>query len=96
LILLEVIHNPFIQGRIKMSEQRKSFRIKITHDSFGECLGQTRNLSATGVYVQHPRLASLPKGAVVYGQVQGLPTGAPRVRMEVVTVDAEGIGLRYL
>ena len=79
-----------------MSEQRKSFRIKITHDSFGECLGQTRNLSPTGVFVQHPVLASLPKGAVVYGQVQGLPTGAPRVRMEVVQVDAEGIGLRYL
>jgi len=79
-----------------MSEQRKSFRIKITHDSFGECLGQTRNLSPTGVFVQHPVLASLPKGTVVYGQVQDLPTGAPRVRMEVVTVDADGIGLRYL
>jgi len=79
-----------------MSEQRKSFRIKITHDSFGECLGQTRNLSPTGVFVQHPVLASLPKGAVVYGQVQGLPTGAPRVRMEVGTVDADGSGLRYL
>ena len=81
---------------MKMSEHRKSFRIKITHDSFGDCLGQTRNLSTTGVYVKHPRLSSLPKGAVVYGQVQGLPTGAPRVRMEVVLVDADGIGLRYL
>ncbi|MHC8408791.1 PilZ domain-containing protein [Pseudomonas sp. Hz4] len=79
-----------------MSEHRKSFRIKISHESFGECLGQTRNLSTAGVYVKHPTLATLPKGAVVYGQVQDLPTGAPRVRMEVVLVDAEGIGLRYL
>jgi len=79
-----------------MSEHRKSFRIKITHESFGECLGQTRNLSTTGVYVKHPALSALPRGAVVYGQVQDLPTGAPRVRMEVVQVDAEGIGLRYL
>ncbi|MCU1762872.1 PilZ domain-containing protein [Pseudomonas sp. 14P_8.1_Bac3] len=79
-----------------MAEHRKSFRIKITHEQFGECLGQTRNLSATGVYVEHPHLSVLPKGAVVYGQVQDLPTGAPRVRMEVVLVDAEGIGLRYL
>ncbi|CAN7155679.1 MULTISPECIES: PilZ domain-containing protein [Pseudomonas] len=79
-----------------MSEHRKSFRIKISHHSFGECLGQTRNLSTTGVYVKHPGLSALPKGAVVYGQVQDLPTGAPRVRMEVVLVDAEGIGLRYL
>ncbi|EJM74421.1 hypothetical protein PMI31_02592 [Pseudomonas sp. GM55] len=80
----------------KMSEHSKSFRIKISHESFGDCLGQTRNLSATGVYVKHPKLSALPRGAVVYGQVQDLPTGAPRVRMEVVLVDAEGIGLRYL
>lgn len=79
-----------------MSEHRQSFRIKITHESFGECLGETRNLSNTGVYVKHCALSALPKGAVVYGQVQGLPTGAPRVRMEVVLVDVEGIGLRYL
>lgn len=79
-----------------MSEHRKSFRIKISHESIGECLGQTRNLSASGVYVQSPVLAQLPKGAVVYGQVQGLPAAAPRVRMEVVQTDAEGIALRYL
>ncbi|UVM50526.1 MULTISPECIES: PilZ domain-containing protein [unclassified Pseudomonas] len=79
-----------------MSEQRQSFRIKISHESIGECLGQTRNLSTTGVYVKHPALAVLPKGTVVYGQVQDLPIGAPQVRMEVVLVDAEGIGLRYL
>ncbi|AJO75757.1 MULTISPECIES: PilZ domain-containing protein [Pseudomonas] len=79
-----------------MPDSRQSLRIKIQHDSFGECLGQTRNLSASGVYVRHPMLAALPKGAVVYGQVQGLPMNAPRVKMEVVQVDAEGIGLRYL
>jgi hypothetical protein len=79
-----------------MSEHRKSFRIKIQHPSFGECLGQTRNLSASGVYVKHPTLSALAKGALVYGQVQDLPVTAPRVRMEVVQVDAEGIGLRYL
>ena len=79
-----------------MSDQRKSFPIKIQHESFGECLGQTRNLSVSGVYVQSPTLTTLPKGAVVYGQVQGLPQAAPRVRMEVVQVDAQGIALRYL
>ncbi|NBF00763.1 PilZ domain-containing protein [Pseudomonas sp. Fl5BN2] len=79
-----------------MSEHRKSFRIKIQHESIGECLGQTRNLSASGVYVQSPVLAKLPKGAVVYGQVQGLSESAPRVRMEVIQVDAQGIALRYL
>ena len=89
------IHHPFSRAQ-KMSEHRKSFRIKISHENIGECLGQTRNLSTTGVYVKHPKLSALPQGAVVYGQVQDLPTSAPRVRMEVVQVDAEGIGLRYL
>jgi len=79
-----------------MSDHRKSFRIKIQHESFGECLGQTRNLSASSVYVKHPALSALTKGAVVYGQVQDLPVAAPWVGMEVVQVDAEGIGLRYL
>ncbi|MGF0240100.1 hypothetical protein ACQR3P_10415 [Rhodococcus sp. IEGM1300] len=79
-----------------MSEHRKSFRIKISHHSFGECLGQTRNLSTTGVYVKHPMLSALLPGAMVYGQVQDLPTSAPRVLMEVILVDADGIGLRYL
>ncbi|MCF4997498.1 PilZ domain-containing protein [Pseudomonas syringae] len=79
-----------------MSDYRKSFRITITHETLGECLAQTRNLSPTGVYVQHPELSALAKGAVVYGQVQGLPNGAPRVRMEVIGVDADGITLKYL
>ena len=79
-----------------MSEHRKSFRIKISHESFGDCMGHTRNLSTKGVYVKNSGLSSLPEGTVVYGQVQDLPTGAPRVRMEVIQVDAEGVRLRYL
>jgi len=48
------------------------------------------------VYVKHPSLSRLTTGAVVYGQVQDLPAAAPRIRMEVVRVDADGIGLRFI
>ena len=79
-----------------MSDNKNSLRIKIQHPGIGECLGLTRNLSSKGVYVKHPTLSRLSAGAVVYGQVQGLPVVAPRIRMEVVRVDAEGIGLRFI
>ncbi|NWA27502.1 PilZ domain-containing protein [Pseudomonas gingeri] len=79
-----------------MSNNKNALRIKIQHPSIGECLGQARNLSSKGVYVNHPSLARLTTGAVVYGQVQDLPATAPRIRMEVVRVDADGIGLRFI
>lgn len=70
-------------------------RIKISHPSFGELIAQTRDLSDGGVYVKHPDLLALPLGSLVSGQVQDLPSEAPVLRMEVVRVDAEGVGLRF-
>jgi len=70
-------------------------RIKISHPSFGELIAQTRDLSDGGVYAKHPDLVALPLGALVSGQVQDLPIEAPRLQMEVVRVDAEGVGLRF-
>lgn len=67
-------------------------RIRISHPLFGELMAQTRDLSDTGVYVKHPDLT----GSVVTGQVQDLPIDAPILQMEVVRVDAEGVGLRFL
>lgn len=71
-------------------------RIRISHESFGDVLAQTRDLSDSGVYVKHPDLLSLQPGAVVTGQVQDLPIPAPELRMEVMRVDAEGVGLRFI
>ena len=71
-------------------------RIRISHPLFGELMAQTRDLSDTGVYVKHPELTQLPTGSVVTGQVQDLPIDAPILQMEVVRVDAEGVGLRFL
>lgn len=71
-------------------------RIKISHASFGELVAQTRDLSDGGVYVRHPDLTALPPGTIVRGQVQDLPFGAPILEMEVMRVDAEGAGFRFL
>lgn len=84
-----------------MSNQRQhprtpmTCRIRICHPSFGELYAHTRDLSDGGVYVRHPDLLDLPLGAEVSGQVQDLPFDAPVLRMRVVRVDAEGIGLCF-
>ncbi|MCJ1886235.1 PilZ domain-containing protein [Pseudomonas sp. LA21] len=71
-------------------------RIKISHPSFGEVFGHTRDLSDGGVYVRHEALAGLPEGTQVSGQVQDLPMEAPVLLMEVIRTDAEGAGLRFV
>jgi len=71
-------------------------RIKISHSNFGDLIAQTRDLSDGGVYVRHPDLTALPVGSIVHGQVQDLPIEAPILQMEVMRVDAEGAGLRFL
>jgi len=71
-------------------------RIRISHETFGDVLAQTRDLSDSGVYVRHPDLVSLRPGIIVRGQVQDLPIPAPELQMEVMRVDAEGVGLRFI
>ncbi|SUD58095.1 type IV pilus assembly PilZ [Ectopseudomonas oleovorans] len=41
-------------------------------------------------------MASLSVGTEVIGQVQDLPFPAPVLKMEVMRVDPEGAGLRFL
>ncbi|MWK58798.1 PilZ domain-containing protein [Pseudomonas otitidis] len=71
-------------------------RIKISHESFGDLFAQTRDLSDGGVYVRHPDLVTLPVGTILTGQVQDLPFEAPILQMEIMRVDAEGVGLRFV
>ncbi|HCP55167.1 MAG: pilus assembly protein PilZ [Pseudomonadaceae bacterium] len=85
-----------------MSNQRQhprtamNCRIKICHPSFGELIAQTRDLSDAGVYIKHPQMAGLNKGDRVTGQVQDMPVEAPILEMEVIRIDAEGAGLRFI
>lgn len=86
-----------------MSEHRDSpripmkTRIRITHESIGEIETTTRDISNSGVFLFMEDIALPDIGAIVQGQVQGLPGGdAPIVDMEVVRMEPEGIGLRYV
>ncbi|HTF95186.1 MAG TPA: PilZ domain-containing protein [Cellvibrio sp.] len=71
-------------------------RIKIIHDSIGELLVKTRDISDGGVFVVLEPDQIPPVGTVVEGQVQGLMDDAPVLQMEVVRVEPIGVGLRFL
>lgn len=71
-------------------------RIKIVHDSIGELLVKTRDISDGGVFVVLEPEQIPPVGTLVFGQVQGLMDDAPVLQMEVVRVEPAGVGLRFL
>lgn len=71
-------------------------RIKIVHDSIGELLVKTRDISDGGVFVVLDPEQIPPVGTLVSGQVQGLMDDAPVLQMEVVRVEPAGVGLRFL
>jgi hypothetical protein len=73
-----------------------SCRIKITHESVGELLVKTRDISDGGVFVVLNPDQIPPVGTVLQGQVQGLMEDAPVLSMQVVRVEAGGVGLRFL
>lgn len=70
-------------------------RIRIWHDSFGEVDVLTRDVSDSGVFLLIQDTEQLPIGAIVKGQIQGMPMEAPVLDMEVMRLAPEGVGLRY-
>ncbi len=71
-------------------------RIKISHSSIGEVIVNTRNISDGGVFVLTDGVEMPPVGTLVVGQVQGLPLEAPVLDMEIVRVEPQGVGLKFL
>lgn len=69
--------------------------IKICHETLGEMLVKTRDISDGGVFVIIDPDHMPPIGDKVTGQIQGLMDDAPVVEMEVVRVESDGIGLRF-
>jgi len=55
----------------------------------------TRDVSDTGVFLLIQDNDQLPIGAIVKGQIQGMPMEAPILDMEVMRLAPEGMGLRY-
>ena len=85
-----------------MSDQRRHVRtpyscsIKIRHESIGELMVKTRDISDGGVFVILDPHHVPPIGSTVTGQVQGLMGDAPELQMEVVRVEPTGVGLRFI
>ncbi|WP_062063788.1 PilZ domain-containing protein [Cellvibrio sp. OA-2007] len=71
-------------------------RIKIAHESVGELLVKTRDISDGGVFVVLEPEQIPPIGTRLTGQVQGLMDDAPILQLEVVRVEPAGVGLRFL
>lgn len=71
-------------------------RIRLDHETLGTWEVQTRDVSDGGVFVWLEPEQVPPIGTVVTGQVQGLTGAAPELRMEVVRIEAGGMGLKFL
>lgn len=71
-------------------------RIKLSHQSIGDVVGRTRDISQGGIFVEQEPSHAPPVGAIVSGQVQGLVIDSPVMQMEVVRIASEGLGLRFL
>ncbi|MGV8837082.1 PilZ domain-containing protein [Cellvibrio sp.] len=87
-----------MSSKDKRRHVRTSFacRIKITHDSVGELLVKTRDISDGGVFVVLEPEQIPPVGTRLTGQVQGLMDDAPVLQLEVVRVEPAGVGLRFI
>lgn len=57
---------------------------------------KTRDISDGGVFVVLDDQRTPPVGTIVRGQVQGMMDDAPILDMEVVRMEPEGIGLRFV
>lgn len=71
--------------------------VKLTHPQIGDVSAHTRDISDGGAFVLAEGQELPAVGEIVDVQVQGLPgDDAPVVRMRVVRIDKEGIGLQFV
>lgn len=86
------------KGANQRRHQRTALRckFKIWHDSIGELMVTTRDISDGGLFLIMDEVNIPPIGSILRGQVQGLMEDAPVVVMEVVRVEPGGIGLRFI
>lgn len=87
-----------------MAERRTYLRtpfrcaVKIWHDTQGEMILHTRDISHGGIFlIADPGIREiLPMGDIIKGQIQGMMDDAPIVTMKVVHADPDGIGLEFI
>ncbi|MFT7372573.1 MAG: hypothetical protein ACI9T9_001260 [Oleiphilaceae bacterium] len=85
-----------------MSDNRSNLRtplkcqVKVSHDSIGDILVNTRDISDGGIFLLTENIYMPPIGTIVQGQVQGMGMVAPILKMEIVRIEPAGIGLRFI
>ena len=73
-----------------------SAKIKLSHESLGEFVFSTRDISDGGVFVVVEADPFEPEiGDRVQVQVQGLPVPAPVLNMVIVRKTVDGFGLQF-
>jgi len=85
-----------------MSDNRIDLRtpmkcqVKVSHDSIGEILVNTRDISDGGIFLLTENIDMPPVGTVIEGQVQGMGMVAPIIKMKIVRLEPAGIGLKFI
>jgi len=85
-----------------MSDSRNDLRtpmkcqVKVSHDSIGEILVNTRDISDGGIFLLTEDIDMPPVGTIVQGQVQGMGMVAPILKMKIVRLEPAGIGLKFI
>lgn len=85
-----------------MEEKRKHVRhpisvsVKISHPSIGEKIINTKNMSNGGLFIIVEPTEMPPLGEIVEGQIQGMLEDPPVVKMKIVRVEKEGLGLQFI
>jgi len=85
-----------------MSDNRNDLRtpmkcqVKVSHDSIGEILVNTRDISDGGIFLLTENIDMPPIGTIVQGQVQGMGMVAPIIKMQIVRLEPAGIGLKFI
>ena len=73
-----------------------SVDVKIFHADFGEKIVKTKNISDSGLFILVEPTAMPPLGEIVEGQVQGEHDDMPVVKMKIVRMEDDGLGLRFI
>jgi hypothetical protein len=85
------------QNNRRYPRTRLRAEVKLKHPEVGEQHSHTRDISEGGAFVLHEGIALPALGEIIEVQVQGMPgETAPIVRMQVVRIDRDGIGLEFI
>jgi hypothetical protein len=70
--------------------------VKVSHPDIGEKVVKTKDISESGLYIIAEPTEMPPIGEIVQGQIQGMLEDPPVVKMKIVRIDEEGIGLQFI